>query len=108
MIAKLTAANPDFPDLTAGQTYCVIGIEADDYRVLNDLGKPYLFPASLFTLIDANEPSDWVTDVGTEGERYAYPPPLNEAGFFEDFFDGVPLTVATFWQVVNRRLSQAA
>ncbi|WP_295404925.1 hypothetical protein [uncultured Thiocystis sp.] len=108
MIVKLKQANSDYPDLTAGQTYCVIGIEAGDYRVLNDRGLPYLFPASLFMLIDANEPTDWVSDVGTDGERYAYPPLLNEPGFFEDFFDGVQSSVATFWQVVNQRLSRAA
>ncbi len=39
-------------------------------------------------------------------ERYAYPPPLNHSGFFEDYFDGKP--VATFWRVMNRRLSTAA
>ncbi len=108
MIVKLTAASPDFPDLTAGQTYCVIGIEADDYRILNDFGKPYIYPRHDFILIDATEPTDWVLDVGMDGERYAYPPSLNESGFFEDFFDGVPSAVATFWHVVNRRLSQAA
>ena len=40
-------------------------------------------------------------------ERYAYPPPLHTCGFFEDFFDAHPETVATFWQVVNQRLATA-
>ncbi len=29
MIVKLTQAIPECPDLTVGQIYCVIGIEAD-------------------------------------------------------------------------------
>ncbi|MBK1718019.1 hypothetical protein [Thiocystis violacea] len=108
MIVKLSAPNSDYPDLTSGQAYCVIGIEADDYRILNDLGKPYLYPASLFTLLDDREPVDWVSSVGPEGERYAYPSALNEPGFFEDFFDGAGTSVAAFWQSVNQQLSRAA
>ena len=39
------------------------------------------------------------------GERYAYPVPLYDPGFFEDFFDDKPKAVRTFWQVVNERLA---
>jgi hypothetical protein len=34
-----------------------------------------------------------VTEYGDDGERYAYPPPLNKSGFFEDFFDDKPRAV---------------
>ncbi len=70
MIVKLRRRNRRYPDLTAGQPYVVIGVEADDYRILNDKGRPYLYPAPLFTVIDAREPADWVTEIGQEGERY--------------------------------------
>ena len=33
---------------------------------------------------------------------------MNGAGFFEDFFDGKPEAVSTFWRVMNQRLSTAA
>jgi hypothetical protein len=49
-----------------------------------------------------------VTELGEDNERYAYPPLLNSVGFFEDYFDGKPEAVATFWRVMNRRLSDAA
>jgi hypothetical protein len=49
-----------------------------------------------------------VIAIGDDNERYAYPPPLNGQGFFEDYFDGKPEAVATFWRVMNRRLSAAA
>jgi len=58
--------------------------------------------------LDAREPADWVSELGEDRERYAYPPPLNDCGFFEDYFDGRPEAVATFWRVMNRRLSAAA
>jgi hypothetical protein len=62
-----------------------------------------LIPA-LFSVLD-REPADWVTEIGDGGERYSYPPPLNKPGFFEDFFDQKARAVATFWQIVNRRLA---
>lgn len=104
MIVKLRT-NRKHQHLTAGQPYTVIGIEADDFRILNDQGRPYLYPADLFEIVDPTEPPDWVTEYGEDGERYAYPPALNESGFFEDFFDDKSKAVSTFWQVVNQRLA---
>ncbi|MCL5271423.1 MAG: hypothetical protein M1457_12925 [bacterium] len=85
----------------------MIGIEANDYRILDDSGKPYLYAADLFEVVDSQEPSDWVTEVGEEGERYDYPPMMNKPGFFEDFFDGDAQTISDFWRAVNQRLSRA-
>jgi hypothetical protein len=107
MIVKLRRKNAPYPDLTPGLSYVVIGIEADDYRILNDQGRPYLYPSRLFKVIDSSKPRDWVTERGEEGESYAYPQPLNVAGFFEDFFDAKPKAVATFWRIVNQRLVAA-
>ena len=108
MIVKLKEKNPEYPDLTPDQPYFVVGIEADDYRILNDYGKPYLYPPHLFEVIDSHEPSIWITEYGDDGERYSYPPALNEVGFFEDYFDGKDEALSRFWQVVNKRLSEAA
>jgi len=71
VIVKLRRKNLRYPDLKPGQAYVVIGIEADDLRILNDAGRPFLYPRRLFTLVDSQEPSDWVTEYGEEGERYA-------------------------------------
>jgi hypothetical protein len=94
--------------LAPGQCYSVIGIEADDYRILDDTGRPFLYSASAFDVVDAAEPTDWISELGEDGERYAYPAELNAPGFFEDFFDNDPAAVATFWHKVNARLSNAA
>lgn len=80
----------------------VIGIEADTFRILNDEGRPYLYPARLFEVVNPREPADWATEFGEDGERYAYPPPLNSNGFFEDFFEADKEAVATFWRVLNQ------
>jgi len=105
MIIKLRRTNSRYPDLTLRQPYVVIGIEGDDYRILNDSGLPYLYPRSIFEVLDAREPLDWVSECGGDGERYAYPAPLNQPGFFEDYFDGKSRAVRTFWRVVNQRLA---
>ncbi len=104
MIVKLKKSSR-YRDLTFGQSYVVIGIEADDLRILNDAGRPFLYPPALFRLVDGREPAYWVTERGEDEERYSYPPPLNKSGFFEDFFDENARAVATFWRVVNQRLA---
>ncbi len=95
MIVKYTEINDDYADLTANQFYFVIGIEADDYRILNDFGQPYLYPAKLFHVTDSSEPDDWITEYGDDGERYSYPRELNAAGFFEDYFDNNKKIIST-------------
>jgi hypothetical protein len=108
MIVKLISKNPDYVDLSEGQPYFVIGIEADSYRILNDSGKPYLYPPELFSVMDPSEPEDWVSENGDDGERYAYPASLNTVGFFEDYFENKYEQISVFWQVVNKRLTNAA
>ena len=105
MIVKLKKKSARYRDLMFGQPYVVIGIEADHLRILNDAGRPFLYPPKLFSLVDHREPVDWVTEFGDDGERYSYPPPLNKSGFFEDFFDQKAKVVATFWRMVNQRLA---
>jgi len=108
MIVKLRRKNSRYPDLNHRQNYVVIGIEADDFRLLNDHGRPYLYPSRLFEVVDFHEPQSWVTTYGDDGERYAYPPPLNAQGFFEDFFDDASNAVAAFWRVLNQNLAVAS
>ncbi len=107
MIVKLRRGERRYRDLTPARPYVVIGIEADDLRILNDEGRPFLYPARVFRVIDRHEPDDWISDVGDAGERYAYSPPLNGVGFFEDFFDGNKRAVRTFWRIVNDQLAAA-
>ena len=105
MIVRLRKRSTRYRHLSTQQPYVVIGIEADDFRILNDAGRPYLYPPRLFVVIDQREPADWVTEVGSDGERHAYPPLLNKPGFFEDFFGDKSKAVSTFWRVVNDRLA---
>src|SRR2546425_9206096 len=70
MIVRLRQRSSRYPDLSPRQPYVVIGIEADQFRILNDAGRPYLYPPRLFACIDSREPDDWVEERGDDGERY--------------------------------------
>ena len=107
MIVKLKENNTSYHDLTPEQPYVVIGIEADDYRIINNQGCPYLYPHEIFEVKDSHEPGNWINEIGENGERYAYPPSLNRPGFFEDFFDGDEKAVSQFWRVLNQHLAIA-
>jgi hypothetical protein len=90
---KIVLRNPDAPDgrhvesLTVGSEYDVLGIECDNYRLLDDLGEPVRFDPGGFEVVDPQEPIFWVSEVGDQGERYDYPPGWRVPGFFEAWHD---------------------
>jgi len=106
MLVKLTKTTTSddrvIKSLTIGQTYKVLGIEADFYRLIDDTNQPYVFEPECFEVVDSTEPSFWVCETGEEGERYCYPSEWNHPGFFEDFFDGENEAIDTFWQVYRQ------
>ncbi len=81
--------------LTPGTNYNVIGIECDDYRILDDSDDPVLYSPHLFDITDATEPADWISTVD-DGCRYAYPVDFGKVGFWEDYHDKVPEAVEVF------------
>lgn len=76
------------PYLTYGKVYLVIGIEADSYRIVDESNEPVLHYPSYFEVVDKKEPEEWITEYGEDGERYSYPPILNDMDFFGDWHDG--------------------
>jgi hypothetical protein len=84
-----------YRDLTPGNRYRVLGIEADQYRILSDEGRPYLYPPELFDIVDASRPADWVVTV-SDDQTYAYPVELGRPGFFEAYFDNDPAAIRAF------------
>lgn len=84
--------------LTHGKLYEVIGIEADYYRIINDLNDPCLYEPAYFKVEDPAEPTFWVSSHGKDGERYAYPARWSSPGFFEDFHDQLESVVSQFWR----------
>lgn len=89
------------PNMTVGKIYTVIGIEANYYRLINDIDDPCLYEPEQFEVVDSCEPMFWVSEIDDDGERYAHPKEFNDVGFFEDYHDGVPEDVARFWSKCN-------
>ena len=94
--------------LTLGRNYEVLGIEADDYRILNDRNDPVLYSPDAFCVVDAAEPVFWTSSVGEEGERYAYLEAWAQVGFFEDLHDRHTDAHETFWKTLARLYPETA
>ena len=88
--------------LLYGKTYEVLGISSDWYRIIDEQKEPVLFHPDIFEVVDATEPADWISRVGTDGERYAYPSELN-VGLLEGFFNGDETAIRTFWEYVKSK-----
>jgi len=82
--------------LTVGREYEVLGIKSDALRLLTDKGEPVLFDSECFEVTDSSEPAFWVSVLGDEGERYAYPPGWGVPGFFEAWHDGLEIVRRVF------------
>jgi len=106
MKVRFKTSHRKYRDLTPGNVYRVIGIEADQYRIMNDAGRPYLYPPKIFQVVDAAEPRQWHTWFGEDGEKYSYPEDLQSPGFFEEYFDGNPKVMATLHRYLET-LSQS-
>ncbi len=77
------------PNLSPNTVYTVIGIDNENYRLVNDSCEPILYPKEIFDVIDETYPNNWVRTNFDDGEYYIDPPEFSEIGFFEDYFDGV-------------------
>jgi hypothetical protein len=99
----LAADGRDFQrSLTLGREYEVIGIEANDFRLINNMCEPILYDACCFEITDSTEPEFWKSCFGDQGERYAYPPDWNARGYFEDWHDGVVAVKSHFRDTLER------
>jgi hypothetical protein len=74
-------------NVTPGEEYFVLGIDRDDFRVINDSGDPILYPKELFEVLDAAIPAGWRLSEDEEDRGYYYLDPIrtSEPGFWEDF-----------------------
>ena len=105
-VALISSQTPDGREvaLTIGRVYEVLGIESDSYRVLTDESvawdpnSPVLYEPECFRVLDASEPTFWISRLGEDGERYAYPEAWGRRGFFEDYHDGVEPVREQFWR----------
>ncbi len=72
-------------EITIGKEYNVLGIEYDDYRIMNDDNEPILYEPYIF---DGSIPESWIKVDCGDGDYSMYPPEfLDPPYFFEMYFD---------------------
>lgn len=93
-----------YQHLTALKKYIVIEISNDDYRVVNDLEEPILYPKYLFEVVNGKIPSGWLFREYEDNEYHIGPIELSKIGFYEDFFDDMPEAKSLFKTVYDKML----
>ncbi|AID58011.1 hypothetical protein Geob_3908 [Geotalea daltonii FRC-32] len=78
----------DNKNIKPNETYDVIGIDHDCFRIVDQVGDPILYPKYLFEIIDSSIPQSWIRKEYEADEYYIDPPEFSEPGFYEDLFDG--------------------
>jgi len=69
---------------------------------VNDNNEPILYPKYMFDVVDPEYPSSWVKSSYDDGEYYIEPSEFSEAGFFEDYFDGVSKAVSAYDHYIDK------
>lgn len=72
--------------ITPLEAYCVIEVDHENYRVMDDKGEPILYPKALFKVVDPSIPPGWQLDEYEDGEFHLRPTEMAAPGFYEDFF----------------------
>lgn len=83
----------DNKNIKANETYDVIGIDAEYFRIVDEIGEPILYPKYLFEIIDSSIPESWIRYEYGLDEYYINPPELSEPGFYEDLFDNDSMAI---------------
>ena len=102
VIYKRKPADGTIPRLIFGREYLVVGLDDENYRVVDEDSEPILYARECFDVTDASIPPDWVRDEGRAGDYYIDPPECAKRGFYEAYFDDKPEAVATFNRVLAR------
>ena len=89
MKVKLTKSQNS---LSVGNIYRVIGMESNSYRILSDIGEPYLYSSENFEIIEKGG-EDWIT-LSHDGKEYSYPSEFGDY-FFEEYFETYDLKKRT-------------
>lgn len=97
--------------LTVGKVYDVLSFSVNDngvieYRLMADDGyTPALFRASQFTIVCSALPSNWIINCEQNSYFELAPESWVQAGFWEEYFDREPNTVAIFETEKDRIIS---
>lgn len=100
------------PWVSVGQEYVVLEVLAlagayVHLRIHLDSSAPSLWDAAMFETVDRLVPSNWVVDVGRDGQLSMGPSAWAESGFWESYFDGDDEAIAVFERELSQILAES-
>lgn len=93
--------NRDHQHLKEDSEYTVIGIDDENFRIINDIGEPVLYPKTLFIVLDPIIPKTWVKEEFEDGEYHVNPLELSSRGFYEKYFEKDTKAVKIFKKFIK-------
>jgi hypothetical protein len=72
--------------VTPLESYFVIEVAPENFRVIDDSGEPILYPKALFEVLDRTIPANWQFCEYPDGDYRLEPVSTGTAGFYERFF----------------------
>jgi hypothetical protein len=91
------------------EEYFAIEVNHEEFRIIDDLGEPILYPKELFEVVDPSLPPGWQFLERPHGEYHLGPTKTLVRGLYEDFFgsDGNRVAQAQAQQAVREVLEAA-
>jgi hypothetical protein len=95
--------------ISPSEEYFAIEVNHEEYRIIDDLGEPILYPKELFEVVDPSLPAGWQFLQYPDGEYHLGPTKTLVRGLYEDFFgsDGSRVAQAQAQQAVREVLEAA-
>lgn len=87
MIVKPRNSDGEYWALSPSREYVVLEVCMGYVRIVDDTGRPFLYPADGFVVIDPNIPNDWIRTEWSPAEFATNPKEFQSQGFFERLFD---------------------
>ncbi len=96
--------------LSSDGEFYVLGVDEENYRLINRNGEPILYPKDLFEVLDASIPSGWHFHDYEDGEYHLQPARTAEPGFYEDWHgsDGDRVAQAAARRTLREELERLA
>lgn len=89
-------------DVTIGKKYVVLALEGNDYRLVGDEGRPYLYPREAFKVIDKSGDDEWTMFRDSDDIAYCGPSVLILGTVFDDYFEQLASAIAIVEPYVRR------
>ena len=91
-------------EFVVGRKYLLVGIDDDNYRVMTDGLKPFVYPRTCFAPPNLTPPAGWLRITYEGGEYESYDPDSGGKAVVMGMFDGDPDATAQFANYVAKKV----